>query len=151
MAAAPIVMVCGLLVSGVSVVAQSDHDRPCSNRTLLGDYGFAIDGVILAIPGVTLPPGGVPFRGVTMTHFDGNGNLTQLDHDVFNGAPQSTDWAPVSGTYTINPDCTGTMVLIVTGNPLSPVNLHLVVVRRGREIHTVVDVNAVTSVGIKVD
>jgi hypothetical protein len=31
------------------------------------------------------------------------------------------------------------------------VNLHFVVVRQGKEIHTVVNANAVTSVGIKIE
>jgi hypothetical protein len=150
MAAMPSVIICGVLATGCAALAGEEGH--CSNATLSGDYGFAIEGVILAVPGVpALPPGGLLFRGVTMTHFDGKGGFTQVDHDVLNGEPQAEDWAPLSGTYSINRDCTGTMVINQAGNPLSPVNLHLVVVKHGTEIHTVVDVNAVTSVGIKVD
>lgn len=42
-----------------------------------------------------------------------------------------------------NPQC--------PGNPLSPINLHFVIAKDGREIHQVVDANAVTAVGNKVD
>jgi hypothetical protein len=36
--------------------------------------------------------------------------------------------------------------------PSNPeVNLHFVIVRRGREIHQVVDADAVTAIGIKVE
>jgi hypothetical protein len=52
-----------LLTSGVPAVAQSENSNTfcqslerCSNRTLLGDYGFAIEGTIL--------DGNAPIRGV---------------------------------------------------------------------------------------
>ena len=140
----------GVLVSGPRTRAQSTavtenerEDGPCSNRTIRGDYGFAIEGDILA------GPSRIPLRSVAMTHFDGKGNLSQVEHFVFNGVPPPIEWSPSSGTYTVNPDCTGKAQIILPGVP--PVNLHLVVVRDGREIHTVVDVNAVTSIGIKRD
>ncbi len=70
---------------------------------------------------------------------------------VVNGAPPPQEWTFGSGPYSVNPDCTGTAQINTPGNPLSPVNLKFVVVRQGREIHTVVDANGVSSVGIKVD
>ena len=137
----------GVLVSGPRTRARStvvtETDVACSNRTLRGDYGFAIEGDILA------GPNRIPLRDVAMTHFDGEGNLSQVEHPVFNGVPLPIEWSPSSGTYNVNADCTGTAQIIPPGHP--PVNLHLVVVRHGTEIHTVVDVNAVTSVGIKRD
>src|SRR5581483_12364845 len=148
--ATPAMIICGLLASGVPAMAESE-DGSCSNRTLSGDYGFTIEGVVFAIPGVTLPPGtALPLRGVAMTNFDGKGNLTQVDHVLVGGAPPPKEWTPGSGTYTVNPNCTGTAVINIPGNPLSPAKLHFVVVRQGREIHTVVEANAVSSVGIKV-
>ena len=146
-----LMIVCGLVMAGSPAWADGD-DTKCTNRTLLGDYGFAIEGVISAIPGVPLPPGAaLQLRGVAMTHFDGKGKLTQVDHVVVNGTPPPVEWAPGSGPYTVNPDCTGTAVINVPGNPLAPVKLHFVVVRQGREIRTVVGANAVTSIGIKVE
>ena len=68
MVAALVMVVCGVLVSGIYARAGSDNGA-CSNQTLKGDYGFAIEGLILAAPGVTLP-----LRGVAMTHFDGKGH-----------------------------------------------------------------------------
>ncbi len=145
--------VLGVLVSAPRSKAHStpitDDERadgPCSNQTLRGHYGFAIEGQFL--------PGGFivgPLRGVAMTDFDGEGNLSQVDHTVVNGTPPPIQWTPGSGTYTVNPDCTGTAQINIDGRP--PVLLSLVVVRHGREIHTVVDnpFRAVTSVGIKRD
>jgi hypothetical protein len=85
-----------------------------------------------------------------MRHFDGQGNSSQVDHIVVNGMPPTTEWTPGSGTYTINPDCTGTEVINSPSSPTGPLNLHFVVVREGKEIHEVVDGNAVTAIGIKV-
>lgn len=144
--------VSGVLLSGLPTRAQPTTitgnewaDGACSNRTLQGDYGFAIEGQFLAGPRA-----GQQLRGVAMTHFDGEGNLRQVDHVVVNGVPPAIEWSPGNGPYTVNPDCTGTAQINFTdGRP--PVNLHLVVVRQGGEIHTVVDANAATSIGIKRD
>ncbi len=143
--------VSGVLVSGLPTRAQptitgsEGADGACSNRTLQGDYGFALEGQFLAGPRT-----GQQLRGVAMTHFDGEGSLRQVDHVVVNGVPPVIEWSPGSGPYSVNPDCTGTAQINFTdGRP--PVDLHLVVVRQGKEIHTVVDANVTTSVGIKRD
>jgi hypothetical protein len=146
-------MVCGALAFGPLAGAQSEDGLresqasglQCSNRTLRGDYGFSIEGTILAGT-----PSAFLVRGVAMTHFDGHGNLSQLDFTTRNGAPLTPDWRPAAGTYDINPDCTGTAQIIQSdGTPT--VNLRLVVVDRGREVRTIVVGNATGSVGIRVD
>ena len=91
--------VCALCL-GTRARAQSDAGQ-CSNQTLNGSYGFAIDGQILYGPSPGL------LRGVAMTHFDGRGNLDQVDFATLNGIPRWTGWRPVTGTYQMNPDCTG--------------------------------------------
>jgi hypothetical protein len=143
-------IVCGLLASGASARAESgDEEGACSNQTLRGDYGFAVEGLILPAPGVA-----IPLRGVHMTHFDGKGNLTQMDSILVNGGPIS-DWTPVIGTYHVNANCTGTIRLEPSTGGF--VNLRIVVVRQGKEVHTVVwppfdgPDRTVTSVGIKVE
>ncbi|HEY1496758.1 MAG TPA: hypothetical protein VGF49_19520 [Candidatus Solibacter sp.] len=86
-----------------------------------------------------------------MTHFDGKGNFTQVDHVVINGTPPALVWTPGYGTYSVNPNCTGTAVINIPGNPLAPVRVQFVVVKQGKEIYQVVDGNAVTSVGTRVE
>jgi len=135
----------------VSSPAWADDDAKCTNRSLNGDYGFSVEGVVLALPGVTVPPGEFALRGVAMTNFDGKGKMTQVDFITVNGMPPPIDWAPATGTYKVNADCTGTWQLTIPGNPLSPVNVHFVIVKRGQEIRTVVNANAVTSIGIRVE
>jgi len=137
-------IVCGLLASGASAMAQS-NDGHCSNRTLFGDYGYASEGVLLPAPGVTLQ-----FRSVGMTHFDGKGNLTWVEHTVVNGTSLGAGWTAASGTYTVNSDCTGTAVVNTPNSPV-PLNLAFMVVREGKEMHSVLDSNAITAVFIKVE
>ena len=148
--AIPLAMAAGVAVTlalSVGWSVRADDDGPaearCSNRTLRGDYGFSIDGQILAGPRAGL------LRGVAMTHFDGNGSLTQVDFATINGIPAWSDWRAVSGAYDLNPDCTGTAELHPSdGSPT--LHLRLVVVDRGREIRTIVEGNATGSTGIKV-
>jgi hypothetical protein len=139
------VIVCSLLASGVSARAESD-DKRCSNRTLFGDYGSVSEGVLLNVPG--LPPE-AQFRAVTMTHFDGKGNLSWVEHTVLNGTLLEPGWTLASGTYAVNPDCTGTAVVNTPNSPV-PLSLAFVVVKQGREVHSVLDTDAVTSVFTKV-
>jgi hypothetical protein len=149
MIATPMMIVCGLLGSGASAMAEPDGGR-CSNRTLFGDYGSAVEGVVLPGPGVTLP-----IRGVVMTHYDGQGNFTQVDHIVVNGFPPAIEWTPGSGTYHVNADCTGTAHIVTSTGVF--VNLEIVVVRQGKQVHAVVTapfdgpVRTVTSVATRVE
>jgi hypothetical protein len=139
------VTVCSLVASGGSAMAES-NDKRCSNRTILGDYGSVSEGVLLNVPG--LPPE-AQFRAVTMTHFDGKGNLSWVEHTVINGTLLEPGWTPASGTYDVNPDCTGTAVVNTPNSPV-PLSLAFVVVRQGTEVHTVLDTDAVTTVFTKV-
>ncbi len=154
--ATPLMIVCGLLVSGASVMAGQDSDaenqsadrnRSCSNRTLFGEYGYASEGVFIGNP--VLPPR-APFRSVGITHFDGRGNLTWVEHTVINGVPLEVGWTAASGRYTVNSNCTGTAVVDTPNSPV-PLNLAFVVVKRGKEVHSVLDSNAISTVFIKVE
>jgi hypothetical protein len=139
-------ILCVVLALGASAVAQPGagkrgHEN-CSNRMLFGDYGALIEGTILGLD--------LPLRTLMMAHFDGEGGLTEVDHVVINGVPPvaEEEWRPATGTYTVNPDCTGSAV-INTGNP--PIPLHFVVVNRGKEFRGVVDGNAITVTASRVD
>ena len=125
-------------------VTANDDEPGCTNRTLRGAYGFHIDGLIFPPVGPTLV-----LRGVAMTQFDGEGGLTQVDHATTNGVPRWTGWRAATGSYEVNPDCTGTAE-IVPGDGGPTLRLHLVVFDRGRQVRTVVDGNATGSLGVKV-
>ena len=142
-----VIIACALAVVNTSTWAAANHDRdkekPCSNRTLEGDYGFTIEG-LLNIPGP-----GIPLRGVVLQHYDGNGNITQVDHVVVGGMAPPEEWRQGTGTYTVNPDCTGKAMLTIGGSP-GPV-LYFVIVKHGEQIRQVTNGNAVIATGNKVD
>src|SRR6266403_1705345 len=127
MLAIPIMVVCGLLVAasskGPTARAEGQDTIVCTDKTLQGDYGSQIEGTILGP--------NLPFRGLAMARFDGKGNITQVDHIVLNGIPPKIEWTPGTGTYPVNP--------------------HFVVVNNGKQINQVVDANAATAVGYRVE
>jgi hypothetical protein len=82
----------------------------CSNATLKGAYAFAVTAY--TPPGL---PSGPPQVVAGIEVFDGKGSFTQRDYigDSLRTMGQS-DFAPEgqeTGTYTVNPDCTGRMVI----------------------------------------
>jgi hypothetical protein len=106
------------------------HAGACSNSTIQGTYAFTIHGQVFLPHGSTLL-----IDGLAKTTFDGNGNLTQLDAIAVNGnvAP---GWASNTGTYSVNPDCTGTFT--VTNGNQPPVHLQMIVAQSGNTIHDMV-------------
>ena len=105
------------LALGSPAKAQTGDNDGCRDSTLHGDYAFTISGQIF------VPNGPVIQRsGVAMTHFNGNGSFTQVDFLLSspNAAPPpgAAPTDPVTGfhteetgTYTVNPDCTGTYTI----------------------------------------
>ena len=81
------------LIAGSEAKAAS---RECSNTTLHGTYSDSDTGTIL---------GAGLFAGVNLDSFDGKGNLTVSGMSSVNGSISSL---AANGTYTVNPDCTGT-------------------------------------------
>lgn len=158
MIAIPSAILCFLLASGVPAMAQYENsstfsqgsEQGCSNKTLSGNYGFTIEGTIL--------DANLPIRGLALQHYDGHGHIAQVDHVVFGGYPPPLEWARGTGTYTVNPDCTGSAVIISpssappgSSGPPPPLSIHFVIVDHGMQIKQVVDANAVVANGIKVN
>jgi len=146
MVVTPAMIVCAVLGLGASAVAQSrsrgSGGARCSNRTLSGDYGAQIEGTILGP--------NLPLRTISMGHYDGSGNMTSVDHVVLNGMPPQEEWRQGSGTYSVNPDCTGTFS-VFTGPDNPPIVVHFVLVKHGTEIHGVVNGAAITFIAFRVD
>jgi len=74
----------------------------CSEATLHGTYPFAFDGV--EIKGNNEQ---TPFAIAGYGVFDGNGKEKSVVSSNFNG--QVSRKEPISGTYTVKGDCTGTL------------------------------------------
>ena len=124
-----VVMMFGALGAGY---AQTDSPL-CNNALLVGNYGFVVQGTKLGGLGPTGPQ-----IGVAMAHFDGQGGFTQTDTVTVNGLVVA-DFSnkPATGTYTVNPNCTGTFT-ITFHDTRPPVVTAFVVVDNGNEIDTVV-------------
>ncbi len=109
----------------------------CNLRTLEGTYGNSFQFLNLP-PGTTVVPQPIgiathfPGAGIGVTTFDGQGNFsgsitTSLGGLILQGT--------VSGTYTVNPDCTGSQVINFSP-PAPPALLDLVIFDKGKEVHT---------------
>jgi hypothetical protein len=84
----------------------------CDESILAGRYAVVTSG-FAATPPAPL----VPFASISLTIFDGMGNLTNKITRSLNG---NISRSVGSGTYTVNADCTGTMTFAV---PAPPFNL----------------------------
>ena len=130
-----------LVLSGITWAAHDDHG--CSNATLRGAYGFRVVGQ---------GPDNSVTAVVGMKHFDGAGNLTQVDFAVTDGVPQPGEVnagafqfrTGQTGTYKVNPDCTGSMEIHLNASPVplgtstGVIKIMFVLSHQGRAIHEVV-------------
>lgn len=101
------------------------EDASCSLGTLQGRYGLTFHGLGTSGPVPAPINAFIPVAGVGMMTFDGNGSLSLSETLSFGGkiAPLTA-----SGTYTVNPDCTGSLQAV------NAAHLNFVIVHNGREI-----------------
>ena len=110
---------------------EARYRERCTNRSLQGDFATMVEGYFLA------GAAQVPLRSVALTHFDGRGNVSQVDHAVVDGMTPPVDWTPATGTYKVNPDCTGESELNIPGNPASPLSIRFVIADDGNSLLSV--------------
>ncbi len=91
------------LVLGTAPAAKADN-KGCSNATLKGTFAFKGVGFVTAPPALAGP---LAHLG-TLT-FDGKGALAGTGLENLNGNFQA---GTETGTYTVNPDCTGTFTYL---------------------------------------
>jgi hypothetical protein len=102
----------------------------CRNSTIQGSYAFTIHGTIFLPNGAT-----ILLDGIALQVFDGKGNVRQVDAVADNGF-LTPGWRPGTGSYSVNPDCTGTETLVVPG--MGDLHLQIIVAQGGNTIHQVV-------------
>jgi hypothetical protein len=126
--AALVTIVAGLCCT--SVVSFAD-DAGCSVASLNGSYGLQSTGSIVALG----PIGPVAEAGII--EFDGAGGVSQTTTVSTNGLiiPNRSS---LSGTYVVNPNCTGDLALVlpVPGGTITSTQ-HFVIVDHGKEIRLV--------------
>ena len=121
---------------GSTARAGGSDDFGCSNATLKGEYAFGVTN--LTTPQVV--------AGIKV--FDGNGNLTQRDYRGYSTPAEFAPKGQETGTYTVNSDCTGSMVINLNAFGVPPVTTQggmigilFVISDGGRHIHEVVSEN----------
>ena len=135
-----------------SVHAQSADNDGCTDTILTGDYAFTISGQIFVPNGLVIQR-----EGIAMTHFDGAGNLSQVDLVLSspNGVAPPGFTLPIDpvtgfhtqekGTYTVYSDCTGTLTINFPAatSDVGPIPGAIIVAKfalsnGGRAIHAIV-------------
>ena len=96
---------------------------------LKGTYIFTFSGAQV-FPGSATP---APFNGVGVQTFDGTGKSTGTESANFGAFVLR--FAPISGTYKLNPDCTGTMTAIFPDG--SSGTSDFVITNEGKTIHAI--------------
>ena len=96
------IAVVAALALGMAPTAKADH-KGCSNASLKGTFAYTGTGFI-----VTPAAFAGPFAEVGTQTFDGKGATTTTFTASQNGNIFQTTF---TGTYTVNPDCTGTFNL----------------------------------------
>src|SRR6516165_12103973 len=127
-------------LSGAAWAGGSD-DFGCSNATLKGEYAFGVTAY--TPPGL---PDGPPEVVAGIEVFDGRGNFTQRDYQGDSlrtrGQAAFSPKGQETGTYAVNSDCTGSMVINLnvpnTPPPHGVIMTVFVISDGGRHIHDVV-------------
>jgi hypothetical protein len=84
------------LLCGLSPISFSKPIKSCSNATLEGSYGFTFRGTNLDLK--------VDFIMMGRFEADGKGIFTGTESQSVHG---KVGRGPFTGTYSVNPDCTG--------------------------------------------
>lgn len=114
-----------LAVSSFNAFADDDDDdrvTVCSRATLNGNYGFAMDGTMqpvgpVALAGIIRANGAGAFSGVEVASI--GGQIVQ---------------ATYTGSYTVNPDCTGqAQYQLVAPNFVATRSMAFVITNGGKE------------------
>ncbi|MEW9584697.1 hypothetical protein [Paraburkholderia sp. DGU8] len=123
----------------------------CSASTLKGAYSFSAHGELLGILDTSVsPPALSPLTtpivldGVALQNFDGAGSFTRTDFLNTNGSPRGgqTMFNPNQhGTYTVNPDCTGTMHIVYDSGAV--LDLQMVIADDARTIKAIISAETV--------
>ena len=106
----------------------------CGSAILHGGYGAGTSCLINTSgdPNVLTVPTYVPFAEAAYFHFDGHGSLSGTSTADFGGLVSPVTF---TGTYAVNPNCTGS--LTVDAGPNGTIHRDLVIVDGGNEVEFV--------------
>jgi hypothetical protein len=102
-----------LVVVVLTVTANADDKKLCSNATLQGSYGLHATGTVIGVG---------DFAAVGHFSFDGAGTLTGKLFLRVNG--ENVEPPEFTGTYAVSPDCT---VTDTWGAPINSTHVSMIV------------------------
>jgi hypothetical protein len=112
------------LALSIATTAKAD-DKGCSNATLQGTFAYTSTGSITSPPDLA-----GPIAEVGAETFDGKGTTAATATLSSNGTILQL---AITGTYTVNSDCTGTMELQVVSPFQATVDVYFVIDNAGDE------------------
>jgi hypothetical protein len=119
------------------VVPVAKASQGCSVKTLRGNYGGVF--TLLAFPGPTpASPQPItsflPVNALEVGNWDGAGNFHSTITGSIGGQPAQT--GSDSGTYTVNPNCTGSLAITscIPGLGCVPLTFDFIIFHGGKEI-----------------
>jgi hypothetical protein len=118
---------------GTFLWAQPVRPAACSNGSLTGKYGFAINGTA----------NGNPITAMGQIATNGNGTLSGLETISENGTVGNL--LEVLGKYSIKSNCTGTMTIQAAGR--SKQNFSVIIISDGQQIEMVQTDSGTTELG----
>ncbi len=116
---------------GVAAAAQAQYQGVCTNSDVAGYWGSTLTGTQV------LPTGAVPFAAINRTTYDYAGNFWGTQTRTSNGTVSRVTFR---GTYTLNPDCTGTKTVKsfdLSGNLVNTATLDVVFMGNSKELFEV--------------
>jgi hypothetical protein len=119
----------GVTAQNAQLTEEKGHRRECSNATLRGDYGRLSSGIR---PAPANPALTESFVGTGLRTYDGQGGFTEVSSSHGQISPPNRD-TPGTGTYEVNPDCTGKSMVFIPGAPF-PIETSFVIVDHGDEV-----------------
>jgi hypothetical protein len=120
------VLTVGVLIGRFTTQPVARAQSGCVISSLKGSYSLAVSGFFYDTDGVQ----GV-YSSAGLVVADGAGGVTGTDTVNIDGTP--TRGRQFTGTYTVNPDCTGTMNLKdSTGNAIT--NMDMAVANGGKDV-----------------
>jgi hypothetical protein len=105
-----------IAIASVICTALPAQAGQCSLASVAGSYGYTANGFVAVAPGSF-----VPVAAAGRITFDGSGHVSGTQTRVVAGSSLDETY---SGTYSVNPNCTGTFtVLVEPDTRTSTVNL----------------------------
>jgi hypothetical protein len=118
-----------MLYLGLAPTARAQDERGCSNASVAGKWGFTTNGTVVGIG---------PRDSLGIFTLDKAGNL--LNGKATSSLNGSVTDETFSGTYSVNPDCTGKLTIQIfdlSGNKILAATLDLVFDSDVRELRAI--------------